>query len=185
MASLRKMLGGMGPAAVEAGAGVPGGGFIQRHGEGELKPLEEFSGEPETRGTIGDESRSGESPRERAATPPPMPQTSQMRAPGGSVAAPSKPSSPTPMAGSTMLPPEQGVTPFEPMNESGGMAPRAQMRNPGMPVAGGGSMSGGLLGSLGGLQGGGLGVPFDPASDQQSDPMSLLMELLQGRKGMF
>jgi hypothetical protein len=41
-------------------------------------------------------------------------------------------------------------------------------------------MGSALYGSMGGLQGGGLGLPLDPTSDQASDPIETLMKLLGG-----
>lgn len=84
---------------------------------------------------------------------------------------PSRPSTPTPMAGSVQGG-GGGVIPFEPLEDT---------LNEGMdlsPIGGEPAKLRGLLGSAGGLQGGGLGVPFDPVADEKSDPIALLMELL-------
>lgn len=51
--------------------------------------------------------------------------------------------------------------------------------NPGSLVT---SQAGGLAGSLGGLKGGGLGVPLQPSNPALDNPISLLISLLQ--KGM-
>jgi hypothetical protein len=96
---------------------------------------------------------------------------------GGTAVAPRRPSEPTSQAGSQFSNPQplgpaaqQGVLPFAPM-------PQANVGSFATPN------QGGLYGSAGGLQGGGLGVPFDPISDAASDPISGLLELLmQGRR---
>lgn len=98
--------------------------------------------------------RGGETPRERA-------DVAGMGSPGGmtgGMPTPRMPMVPTPQAGA----PGPSVNP--PMPQL--MGPRQR-----------------LLGGSGGLTGGGLGVPFDPTSNQKSDPISSLMELL-GKKGL-
>lgn len=99
--------------------------------------------------------RAGTSPREN----PTLGGGVNMRSPGGQ-ATPGRPMSPTPMAGSVM--------PFQPM----GSPSPASLTRP---------RSGNLYGSMGGLQGGGLGLPLDPTSNQKSDPISTLLQLLMGR----
>lgn len=79
-------------------------------------------------------------------------------APGG--ATPRRPMSPSPMTGST-----SGLQLFNPMP---GPSP-VTLANPAKR---------GMFGSLGGLQGGGLGLPLDPTSNVESDPISGLIELL-------
>ena len=82
---------------------------------------------------------------------------------GGSNVAPRQPAEPTPMAGATMQAPSPQM--FEPMGRESNVRLTS-------------SMGGGLYGKSGGLQGGGLGVPFDPTSNAQSDPISTLLQLL-------
>jgi hypothetical protein len=114
-------------------------------------------------------------------------------------AAPSRPKTPTPMAGSVSQA-EPGATASGDMmaggEPSGGMT--APTTEPGpmlfepMPgpdpnafVAPLSSKlrSGGMFGSMGGLQGGGLGMPFDPTANEQSDPISTLLQLLKAGGG--
>lgn len=87
-------------------------------------------------------------------------------------AVPRRPMEPTPMAGSAS-PASGGLQPFQPMGSPsvGSMAtPRLR----------------GLFGSSGGLQGGGLGVPLDPTSNDASpDISSLIAQLLKGGGGQF
>jgi hypothetical protein len=87
---------------------------------------------------------------------------------GGAQAAPSRPRSPQPMAGSTFSPPPPtgGVIPFEPMGDTSGVS----------------LARGRIFGKQGGLQGGGLGMPLDPMANEASDPIAMLMQLLQGGK---
>lgn len=100
------------------------------------------------------EAKSGESPRERGAL--------------GAQASLRRPSTPTPMSGSTFSPGMgQGLMPFQPLDQAEG----STLTNP----------QGSLFGSAGGLKGGGLGVPLDPTSNQQSDPIAFLMRLLKGQ----
>lgn len=123
----------------------------------------------------GAAGRSGESPRERVdaspgANPAPTPAVNLRDLSGGAEspteAAPPRPSEPTPMAGSSfnsgMV---GGLTPFQPMGtpDIGSMAtPRSQ----------------GVYGGPGGLTGGGFGVPLDPTSNAQSDPIDTLIKYL-------
>lgn len=86
---------------------------------------------------------------------------------GGAEAAPSRPRTPTPMAGSTFspaMPPVGGVIPFTPMGDTSGVS----------------LAKGRLFGRQGGLTGGGLGVPLDPVADESQDPISTLIKLLMG-----
>lgn len=85
---------------------------------------------------------------------------------GNNPVAPKKPTEPSPMAstGSTMQAPMPGVLPFKPL-----------------PPPQGNPVGGGLFGSMGGLKGGGLGLPLDPVSDVASDPIDTLMQLLMKR----
>ena len=107
--------------------------------------------------------RGGETPRERSK-------------PGGGAggAAPTRPRSPQPMAGSTFQAGmgggmgSGGVMPFDPM---GGSPDVGSLATPRLR---------GLFGGAGGLTEGGLGVPLDPTSDLESDPISTLLKLLQG-----
>lgn len=81
---------------------------------------------------------------------------------------PTRPRQPVPAQGSVSAPPPQGVVPFEPMGEPA----MASLASP---------AAGGLFGSLGGLRGGGLGVPLDPINDAQGDQLSALIAMLMGR----
>lgn len=105
-------------------------------------------------------AQGGETPRERGD----MQQQQQFQS------APRQPQVPTPMAGTeqTMGGGPQGTIPFTPM---GGPDAASQASPRLRSLFGGGS----------GLTGGGLGVPLDPISNQQSDPINMLMQLLQGR----
>lgn len=125
----------------------------------------------------GGQGQSGETPRERRIQDLPDPsgsgpyndsQHNQIHPPTpGSSAAPSRPRSPQSMAGS-MSP--GGVTPFSPMSD--------------MSTSSGPQMAlGRLFGQAGGLKGGGLGVPLDPASNQESDPISQLIKMITGGGG--
>lgn len=124
-------------------------------------------------------ARSGETPRERES------QVS-LRAPaaegpmgggdgsGGmepnSQTTPARPRTPQPSGGagpSTMVAQGSvpgGIRPFKPLSAPGG----AKLAT---------SRASGLYGSSGGLQGGGLGVPLDPVSNQQSNPLDMLLQL--------
>jgi hypothetical protein len=106
------------------------------------------------------DAQSGETPREREAIQNP-----------NSSAVPRQPSTPNPQAGATMVAPGSvpgGVLPFKPLSSPsvGSMAtPRLR----------------GLYGAAGGLQGGGLGVPQDPVSNQLSNPIDQLLELFTSK----
>ena len=104
---------------------------------------------PAQAGPVNPIGRGEETPRER----------------GEAQAALRRPSEPTPMAGDSFQAPSGGVTPFSPMRTPslGSLATPSQ---------------GGLYGSLGGLQGGGLGVPLDATPDAASDPITMLIKLL-------
>lgn len=110
-----------------------------------------------------DSQRAGETSRERDVN---------RRAPGG-MPTPGRPSTPTPMAGSTFQPGTEGG--------AGGVMPFNPMRGP--SAASMVSSRGALFGSQGGLQGGGLGVPLDPTSNSQSDPISTLISQLMKMRG--
>lgn len=104
-------------------------------------------------------SRSGEKPRDRTDD-----------GGGGSIATPRQPDKATPHTNSTMMATSGSIggprlRPFQPMADSG---------------TGGWQGSGGLFGSLGGLQGGGLGRPLDPTVNEQSS-ISDLIKMLLGR----
>lgn len=112
-----------------------------------------------------------------AGAPPPPPgqdlggegrlgETPRDRASGAISSTPRRPMEPTPMAGSTDL---MGSVPFQPM----GSPDVGTMVN----------SKAGLFGGLGGLKGGGLGVPLDPTSNTPNDPISGLIQLLQGQIG--
>lgn len=93
----------------------------------------------------------------------------------GTAATTSRPRVPTPGAGG--VDPSGGIS-------TGGPSPFSPMASVGGPMA----VSRGLFGRLGGLQGGGLGVPLDPVNDAKSDPISALIKMLQGGglgKGSF
>lgn len=94
---------------------------------------------------------------------------------------PRTPRQPTPMSGSVSgVPnPSSGVIPFQPM--AGG------------PIGSAGASKSSLFGSVGGLKGGGLGVPsiggFNPQQggedNGQGGLIDSLMSILRQRKGMF
>lgn len=132
------------------------------------KPRLRAPNSPELGGGDSTGARYGEKPRSR---PPSGPV-------GGPEAAPPRPDSPTPMAGSVQQPDlpasTAGVLPFEPMGDT--MGSLSSMAAPTTSRLRGS----GLYGDLGGLQGGGLGVPFDPVADEDSDPINLLMKLMGG-----
>lgn len=80
---------------------------------------------------------------------------------------PKKPIEPTPMAGSmgpSINPPMAGVSPE---------ALTSVLRGRGN------------FGGLGGLTEGGFGMPFDPTSNQKSDPIEGLLSTLRKPKGLF
>jgi hypothetical protein len=126
-----------------------------------MTPAPPQTGEPPD---VSQEGRSETTPRENQPPQGAAPVTST----------PKKPAEPSPMAGSSFQPPPiQGVQPFAPLPSQ-----------PGVSLAK--SRSQALYGSSGGLQGGGLGVPFDPVSDAQSDPISgLLQMLMKSKRGLF
>lgn len=91
---------------------------------------------------------------------------------GGYTSAPKKPSVPTPMAGSVS-------------NVGGGVTgpvPFSPLPSPSIGVMAT-PKAAGLYGGLGGLRGGGLGVPLDPTSNAESDPISSLIMALRDRLG--
>lgn len=106
---------------------------------------------------------SQETPRER---PPSVGPSSTLRP---AQATPARPTVPTPMAGSSFQPP-QGVQPFAPMAGPGA----ASLVKP---------ASRGLYGGMGGLTGGGLGMPSDPTSNAASNPIDTLIQLLTLKRG--
>ena len=106
-------------------------------------------------------SRFGETPRER---------------PGS---APGQPMEPTP-AGGAPAPASTGQGPFMPLPSPG----TAKMALPGGTAAGPvQSQRRKLFGQSGGLLGGGLGVPLDPMSNDVSDPITSLIQLLLHGQG--
>jgi hypothetical protein len=110
-------------------------------------------------GWHGAPSRLSETSRERGNGP-------DVSLRGAAQATPTMPKVPTPMAGK-VSPASSGVLPFTPM---GGGGPSVMLRSPGRQ----------LFGSLGGLKGGGLGIPMDPTNDAASDPISTLIKMLKG-----
>ena len=154
---------------------IPGIDEAAPQGEREFTLAQQRDLGPETSWSVKDAmqpqpGRGGETPREREDSKGDV----SLRTLGGSsMAAPPRPKTPTPMAGSTFSPgaaqPPSGVTPFNPMR---GPSPVGMARSQGQ-----------MYGALGGLKGGGLGLPLDPISDQQSDPISTLMQLLQKGRG--
>lgn len=133
------------------------------------------------------ESRVGTTPREwgQASAPgsTPAPDVARRALGGGggggaadngehAAATPVRPRSPQPMAGSVSQVQSGGAQPT-------GVMPFTPMGSPDV-----GSMatpqSNGLFGSLGGLKGGGLGLPLDPMSNQLSDPISMLLKRVMG-----
>lgn len=178
MARLRAKVGGEGGDQQVLGndpTGTPDGGIAKQfdptamgqaaHQESGGFQLPQTGGEGDqviaNHGPISDplNAQSGETPRER----------------GSAQASLRRPSTPTPMAGSV----SQGASlrspmPFQPM-EGGSDS---------MMVAGQGGMGGGsLFGKAGGLQGGGLGTPLDPMSNQMSNPIiGTLIKLLKGMR---
>lgn len=114
-------------------------------------------------------ARGGSTPRESEAERQRerVPDSGGAADPGGGPSfAPRKPSVPTPQAG--IVQPQPGPIPFNPM-DGGGMSPE----NLAKPLR-----LRGFYGSQGGLTGGGFGLPFDPISNQDSDPISSLIEQL-------
>lgn len=105
---------------------------------------------------LGEVARGIETPRERmpdVGLRPPARGAGEDVSGGSTRIMPRKPSAPTPEAGNVV--PPQGVMPFNPMGSQRG-----------------------LFGRMGGLMGGGLGVPFDPVSNAQSNPLSSLIAAL-------
>jgi hypothetical protein len=112
---------------------------------------------------LNEAGRSSQGPRENFAPQLRSPASGGMNA----QAAPQRPEEPTPMAGSTQMGSSEGVLPFQPM---GGPSPSTLAK----PQSS-------LFGSMGGLQGGGLGVPLDPTPNAASDPITNLIQMLLGR----
>lgn len=105
----------------------------------------------------------------RESTPP------RLRTSGN--ATPKRPSSPTPMAGSTQMAMEHDILPFDPMRQPD----QAMLAE---PIGSGQQLrQAGLFGSLGGLQGGGLGTPFDPSPNEDVDMIETLLQKLMGGGG--
>jgi hypothetical protein len=142
-----------------------------------------------------DQARSGEKPNERLPVPTrlpvpePIPEAQDNGGPDDSVrepnlqvrpndagptgsgpaATPTMPRVPTPQAAGQPAVSGPPVLPFQPMSSPsiGSMAtPRLR----------------GLSGSAGGLQGGGLGLPLDPVSNQTSDPIDTLLQGLTSKR---
>lgn len=126
-----------------------------------VSPVEDFWAGMWPDSKTGKEGRASETPRMRQ----PQPNQPTGAGPGdGARATPGQPRVPTPVSATP------GVLPFKPMPSGGNMAqPRLR----------------GLYGSLGGLQGGGLGVPLDPTPNEVSDPLALLAPILAKMKGLF
>ena len=105
---------------------------------------------------FGDEGRGDEGPRAALRKPgaSPSPSAGNSFQSGGDMG-----------GGGSMAP--SGVSPFNPL-PSAPIGSFAQSRQ------------GGLFGSLGGLKGGGLGVPMDSTPDAASDPINTLLKLLMG-----
>ena len=121
---------------------------------------------PDVGPVSGLEAQSGETPRERASVQPrSLGEGASGEGQPSAQATLRRPSSPSPMAGSTF---QSGVLPF------------AQFGSPDV-----GSLatprSGGLYGESGGLMGGGLGVPLDPQSNQLSPSIEQLIQQLMGK----
>ncbi len=73
----------------------------------------------------------------------------------------------------------------QPMEPSPVSAGTPMQVHPAMPGVGPQALtstlrSKGVFGASGGLQGGGFGLPFDPTSNQQSDPITSLLQKLLG-----
>jgi hypothetical protein len=115
--------------------------------------------------------RFGETPRERVpgphGGPPPL----------GPQATPPSPTEPVPMSGQPgggMTPPPPPMEPFDPMASDPGAF---------ISPAGAGPARRSLFGSMGGLKGGGLGVPLDPVSNETSNPIQGLIQALMQKRG--
>lgn len=146
-------------------------------GQAQAPPLAPEGDDLQWQGAPG---QSGETPREREGAKQKGPTTDFGRfgeapreRPGGGDAAPPQPRTPTPQAGSVGPSPGPAPMPPQPFSPMPQQAPVASLAR---PMGGSGS----LYGGLGGLKGGGLGVPLDPISNQASDPISTLLKLLQG-----
>lgn len=168
-----------GMVGVDEGSGIPDGEIHRQVQPGEMDGL------PNPK-----PAQSSEGPRQRA-------QLRQAQAGKGVKATPTRPRTPTPAAGTQSGP--DGVVPFNPLPSGGPgetmAGPMIEDPAPGgfgggdmggpmapSPISGGGGASlRGLLGSAGGLQGGGLGLPFDPVANETSDPIALLMKQLLGQ----
>lgn len=152
--------------------------------------------------------RSGETPRERQevktnttpaqatkrrpSEPTPMPGSSftsgggssPSGAPSGNQATLRRPSEPTPAAAS---PAQPSIMPFQPLASPppSAMAAPVESKPLGSPDVS--RLSPGkssYFGSMGGLKGGGLGVPLDPLSNQSSDPIDSLLSMLKNKRGL-
>jgi hypothetical protein len=115
------------------------------------------------------EGRSGETPRDRVETPGGF---------GGNESTPNiqatmrRPTTPTPMAGTTFEP-SAGVLPFQPM----GAPDMGALATPHLRP---------LYGRSGGLQGGGLGVALDTTPNSPNQGIGGLIQALLGKKpGLF
>lgn len=106
---------------------------------------------------IGEGGRGGESPRER-----------QQGGQAGGNATKTQPMEPSPISAQTPM----QVT--QPLASPSPQALTSTLRG-----------AGGMFGGQGGLTGGGLGMPFDPTSNQDSDPINTLMKLLSQGGGGF
>lgn len=107
----------------------------------------------------------------------PPPRTTPPTGPGGPAPTPPTPPTPEPSPGTPQPGPEPNPAPEGPAPIPGGPVPQ----NP-MPVPGSARLrSAGLMGMGGGLQGGGLGTPFDPVADETSFDIDTLMKLLGGQ----
>lgn len=165
---------GQGMIGIEEEPPIPGEEIL-RELPGSFNPKEgQHSEGPRDR-----ETGAGGGGRARPRTPPPPTMGGgPAPAPSPTQPTPTRPIEPTPGAGHPSGGPGGGggggVVPFEPLPPSGPMS--------GSPVfGGGGAQLRGLLGSQGGLSGGGLGLPFDPVADEKSDPIALLMAQLMGQ----
>lgn len=180
-------------------------GNIQQQNDFYL-PGERVPGGGEPDPNSGAFGRSGETPRERITgeIPPSQPQVNQRSIVGTPSAnpvsntsptgvAPRKPDVPMPQSGSSFSAPQpqlsQPPAPFQPMSQP----PSSMMTSPmggstdqmgGSPDISSGPMlrMNSLFGSMGGLKGGGLGVPLDPMSNQKDDPISQLIAMLGQRQ---
>ena len=123
-------------------------------------------------------AQSGETPRERADI------GTGVGGNGEVTSAPRRPSAPTPMAGSAFEAPSGGAPNAMAMGSTGGVIPFNPLPQiPGVEASTPTARLRGLFGRQGGLQGGGLGTPFDPTPNEASDPISGLINMLKRRKG--